>query len=193
MRSLLLVGLTVTILGITAGILWADIPGPGPRPNRFRHLQSVPQMAAVPPPNAWRIQIEVSKVVSKPRLVLPRSALERVLERTETKKETVGFGPQLDHLLFAFLLAVVGLYLLRGRTRVVFATGLMALIGITLGSQHARLEASPPVAEKKLRLGELLLEDVEIVVKPDQDVVTLTLPPSILSRLRTKNLQSTPH
>lgn len=189
MRSLLLIAL-FALLCISSEMAWADVLSPYPwsgsnrNRDRFLHLQSVPQMAAVPPPNAWRVQIEVSKDVTKPRLILPRGALEHVMASQESKKETVGERPKQWTLFLTFALASVGLFLFRGRTRIAFAVSLVVIVGVSLGFNRDRLEAAPTEVVKKMRLGELLLEDVEVVVKPDQDAIMLTLPPSIVPQIR---------
>jgi hypothetical protein len=174
----------LVVLIVMPGFAWADLPGPGPRPDRFRHLQGVPQMAAVPPPNTWRVQIEVSSAVTRPRLILPRPALEHVMERQQREHETIGGLPQLDRLLCAFVLAAFGLYLVRGRTRVALAACLLLVSIVSFCSPDSRVEAAPPASVKKLRLGELLLENVEIVIKAEHDDITLTLPPAVLTRLK---------
>ena|SRR5581483_1808089 len=197
MRSYMLIGSVALVLGTAAGSLWGDIPGPGPRPPRPRH-DAVPQMADVPPPNATRIVVEVSKEVTHPRLVIPKPLLERVPPHKETiGPVTFGFRiPSLDHLLFALVLAMGGLYLLRGRVRLAFATVMLLAIGVTLGLGRSCLEAAdagiPPLplphhsyAKEVARYaGKVVLEDLEIVVSPDWGEVKLTLPPSAVPELK---------
>jgi hypothetical protein len=191
MRSILLAGLVVLGIGVTAGTSGADVapwPFRSPSTDPARFIKTVPCMAAVPPPNVSRIVVEVKKDATRPTLILPRPMLDRVQARQQTKQDTIGGKPQFNPLLLALALAAGGLCLLRGRMRVAFAAGMLLLAGVTLGVNRTELQAAtPPVRPAhpyRVKLGELLLDDVEIIVKPDHDQITLTLPPSVLPRLR---------
>ncbi len=183
MRSLLVLALVL----VTTVAARGDMPFPGKRSNldRFQQqIRTVPQMAAVPPPNAFHITVEVSKDAHQPLLVVPRPMLDRVRSQIEVKQgETVSF-PNLPwgQLLFALLLAAGGLCLLRGRTRLAFAAALLLTAGVTLGLQHTPLEAAPPQVAKQVRVGDMLIENVRIVVLPEDGELKLTLPPGVLPR-----------
>ena len=82
-----------------------------------------------------------------------------------------------------------GLCLLRGRVRLAFAAATLLAVGVTLGSGQSNLAlATPPpptpVPETtSIRVGDVLLENVQVVVSPDWGDVKLTLPPSVAARL----------
>jgi hypothetical protein len=191
MRSILLLGLVAMGIGVTAGTLWADLapwPFKSPSTSPERYMQGVTQMAAVPPPNLSHIVIQVKKDATRPTLILPRPMLDRVQARREKAQATIS-KPQVAPLFLALAMAAGGLCLLRGRTRLAFAAGMLLVAGLALGLNRSRLEASPPPAMisaqvPRVKLGELLLDDLDIVVKPKHDQITLTLPASLLPRLR---------
>jgi hypothetical protein len=173
-----------------AGWVCADVlpvfpdPGPNPKPRPHPGPGPVPQLAAMPPPNASAILIEVSDKVQQATLVIPKPFLERVSAAEPARRqETIEVvGLHLEHLLPALALALGGLCLLRGRTRLAFAAALLLTVGVTLGVGRSRLEATPPMTQ--IRLGEVVLDDVKIVVSPEWGEVKLTLPPAVAARFR---------
>jgi hypothetical protein len=194
--------MSVVMLTVGADCLRADLPvpfwqrGEQERRRRERWLNrhdTVPQMAAVPPANAWRVVVEVNPDATRPVLVVPRTAMARVPAREESAKRqgTVGVAVPAVHLLLALGLAGGGLYLLRGRVRVGFATALLLTVGAAGWANWSRVEANtPPPLDaryrdefKAVRIGDVLLEDVRVET-PDDGEVKLTLPPALLSRFR---------
>src|SRR5258708_7100051 len=122
MRLLLCMSAAVLTVASSAGYLRADIPPlpgekrtPRPRPGPW---EPIPQMAAIPAPNAAHVTVEVSKTATQPRLVVPRPLLERVKSR-EVRQQVIGgfVTPPVELLLCALALAGGGLCLLRGRAR----------------------------------------------------------------------------
>lgn len=177
MRTLVTMAGVIVVLLVPLA-LWGDIPGPGPRPPR-----PVPQMVAMPPPNVSFLLIEVNADIRQPRLLIPSPMLERVrAAEPEKRQETVEvIGLHIEHLLPALALALGGLCLLRGQARLAVAAALLLTVGVTLGVGRSRLEASAPVTS--IRVGEVVLDDVEVIVSPEWGEVKLTLPPAVAARL----------
>jgi hypothetical protein len=152
-------------------------------------------MAAVPPANAWRVVIEVNPEATRPVLSIPRTALARVPARGEEARRqgVVGVGSPVVSLLLGLGLAGGGLYLLRGRARVAFATALLLAVGFGGWANRSRLEANAPLPAdlreklEAVRIGDVLLEDVRVET-PDDGEVKLTIPPGLLSKFRPAEL-----
>src|SRR5262249_33613350 len=140
MRTMLLIGLVSVGLGLTAGSLFGDVPpfGGGKRPERDDPLAPpVPQIAALPPPNATHLTIVVSKDVTKPRLEIPGPVLEKCAPKGEKVGENRNLRlPVAGSLVFALALAGGALFLVRGRTRWA-ATAMLLAVGVALSSGHS--------------------------------------------------------
>jgi hypothetical protein len=178
MRSHMLLSgvLLAVVLGSPAR---GDLPGP----HRYRPGPPIP----VHRENAVPVVITARKDVSEARLVIPRHFL-KVVQSADEHADIEGAippapftSPALPAVLAALVLAGAGLFLLRGRVRVVVAALMLLVLGVSFGGGRNRLEAAPPPTVKALLPAGIQLKQVVVEITSEGDTVELILPRKVLS------------
>jgi hypothetical protein len=131
----------MALLFAAGSAAWADIPGPGPRPNRYRPLPD--EVAPPAAPAATRLLVSCDMNATSARLILP-AKLSAAMTTPDSPRAALALSGTAVGLAFAGSLIAGGVWLARfPRSKFLVAASLcgVVLIGLTVQAQPGRIGA----------------------------------------------------